>query len=293
MGKFASGNKAIAISDRSGLRYPYKEMVKEWNGMWVHYTEYEPKQPQLELALIGPDGIALAHPRPEQRTNQKVPVMLPENPFETYLAGNPQVWTHSPNHQRNNSTIVRYRGTTQASNSTGESGWPPTPANGSPEFSNCLDVDGIPGSYICQEAGHTILVGKRGAALNTTLVSSIDATQTTGIKLTNVTAFESVTTTNFLKQSILIGTEIIQYTTIADDNSLGQVSPEATAINPNVVIRGAFGTTAASHLAGALVYLIEDPTNYFTFEKIGTNATTGGIQGGGFPVSAGPVTITP
>jgi len=280
MPKFASGQHAIAISDRSGLRFPYREMVKEWNGMWVHYTEYESKQPQLELAVIGPDGIGLENPRPEQRSAPKTPVMLPENPFETYLAGNPQVWTHSPNHQRNNYTTVRFRGTPQVSSVTNK-------------FSICKDVDGIAGSYICQAAGHTILVGKRGEARNTTLVDAIDATQTTGIKLTNATEFESVTTTNFLKQSILIGTELIQYTTIADDNSLGQVSPEATALNSNVVTRGAYGTTKATHLAGALVYLIEDPTNYFTFEKIGTNATVGGIEGGGFPVSAGPVTITP
>ena len=59
MGKFASGSKAIAISDRSGMQFPYTEMVKEWNGMWVHYSEFEIKQPQLDLAVIGPDGIAL------------------------------------------------------------------------------------------------------------------------------------------------------------------------------------------------------------------------------------------
>ena len=59
MGKFASGKHALAISDRSGLRFPYREMVKEWNGMWVHTSEYESKQPQLELAVIGPDGIGL------------------------------------------------------------------------------------------------------------------------------------------------------------------------------------------------------------------------------------------
>ena len=40
------------------------------------------------------------------------------------------------------------------------------------------------------------------------------------------------------------------------------------------------------------VTLIEDPDNYFQFTQA-TNATVGGIQGGGFPVSAGPVTITP
>jgi len=299
MGKFASGKNALAISDRSGLRFPYREMVKEWNGMWVHTSEYESKQPQLELAVIGPDGIGLEHPRPDSRTLHKVAVMLPNNPFETYLAGNPKIFTHSPNHKRNNETIVRFRGTPDQSTSTGPSGWPPTPSNGAAGYSDCLDVSDILGSVICQSAGHTISVGKRGISVTTTLVSNIDNTQTTEIKLTNPDAgagsqtFRGVTTDNFLKQAVLIGTEIIIYTTIADDDSLGQVAPEATALNPNVVVRGAFGTTKAEHLAGATVTLINDPTNYFTFEKVGSNATAGGITGGGFPVSAGPVTIIP
>ena len=292
MGKFASGKHAIAISDRSGLRFPYQEMVKEWNGMWVHYTEYESKQPQLELALLGPDGIALAHPRPDSRGYHKVPVLLPENPFETYKAGEGDIFVHSPNHGRQNNTIVRFRGTPERSSSTGPSGWPLTPSNGSPGFSDCLDVGGIPGSTICSASGHTISVGKRLPAKTTTLVADIDDSQTTGIKLTDPTNFSSVTTSNFLHQAILIGTEIIRYSTIASDNSLGQVTPEATALNPNVVLRGAYGTTKAAYSAGATITLVEDPDNYFSFSQ-GSNATTGGIQGGGFPVSAGPVTITP
>ena len=292
MGKFASGKHAIAISDRSGLRFPYQEMVKEWNGMWVHYTEYESKQPQLELALLGPDGIALAHPRPDSRGYHKVPVLLPENPFETYKAGEGDIFVHSPNHGRQNNTIVRFRGTPERSSSTGPSGWPLTPSNGSPGFSDCLDVGGIPGSTICSASGHTISVGKRLPAKTTTLVADIDDSQTTGIKLTDPTNFSSVTTSNFLHQAILIGTEIIRYSTIASDNSLGQVTPEATALNPNVVLRGAYGTTKAAYSAGATITLVEDPDNYFSFSQ-GSTATTGGIQGGGYPVSAGPVTITP
>ena len=292
MGKFASGKHAIAISDRSGLRFPYQEMVKEWNGMWVHYTEYESKQPQLELALLGPDGIALAHPRPDSRGYHKVPVLLPENPFETYKAGEGDIFVHSPNHGRQNNTIVRFRGTPERSSSTGPSGWPLTPSNGSPGFSDCLDVGGIPGSTICSASGHTISVGKRLPAKTTTLVADIDDSQTTGIKLTDPTNFSAVTTSNLLHQSILIGTEIIRYSTIASDNSLGQVTPEATALNPNVVLRGAYGTTKAAHSAGATITLVEDPDNYFSFSQ-GSTATTGGIQGGGYPVSAGPVTITP
>ena len=55
MGKYASGKFAKRISDRSGMAFPYNEMVQEWNGSWVHISEFEPKQPQLEplpLSLI-------------------------------------------------------------------------------------------------------------------------------------------------------------------------------------------------------------------------------------------------
>ena len=50
-GKYSSGKHAIAISDRSGLQYPYTEMVREWNGLWVHIYEFESKQAQLELKV--------------------------------------------------------------------------------------------------------------------------------------------------------------------------------------------------------------------------------------------------
>ena len=32
MAKYASGKFAKRISDRSGMAFPYNEMVKEWNG---------------------------------------------------------------------------------------------------------------------------------------------------------------------------------------------------------------------------------------------------------------------
>ena len=48
MAKFAKGKHALAISDRSGLAFPWREMVTEWNGAFVHYSEFERKQPQLE-----------------------------------------------------------------------------------------------------------------------------------------------------------------------------------------------------------------------------------------------------
>lgn len=34
------------ISDDSGQKFPKSEMRRTWRGTWVHYTEYEPRQPQ-------------------------------------------------------------------------------------------------------------------------------------------------------------------------------------------------------------------------------------------------------
>ena len=45
MPKFATGKYSKAISDRSGLAFPYTEMVFEWNGAFVHTSEFEAKAP--------------------------------------------------------------------------------------------------------------------------------------------------------------------------------------------------------------------------------------------------------
>jgi len=80
MSKYAVGKHSKAISDRSGMEFPYREMVKEWNGSFVHYTEFEPKQPQLEPKPMGGDGVALLNVRPD-RTEFPTPDFLPNNPF--------------------------------------------------------------------------------------------------------------------------------------------------------------------------------------------------------------------
>ena len=64
MARFAKGRRALAISDRSGAAFPYNEMVKEWNGAWVHNSEFEAKQPQLEPHPVGADPQGLLHARP-------------------------------------------------------------------------------------------------------------------------------------------------------------------------------------------------------------------------------------
>ena len=63
MAKYATGKRSQAISDRSGMAFPYTEMVKEWNGSLVHYSEFEPKHPQIRRKHTTPDAIALQNSR--------------------------------------------------------------------------------------------------------------------------------------------------------------------------------------------------------------------------------------
>jgi len=66
MAKFAIGKNALAISDRSGMAFKHTEMVKEWNGSLVHYSEFEPKHPQIRRRRTVADAIALQNTRPQR-----------------------------------------------------------------------------------------------------------------------------------------------------------------------------------------------------------------------------------
>jgi hypothetical protein len=62
---FARGKHAFFISDRSGMRFPYSERVREWTGLIVHTSEFEEKHPQLEPSRNVSDAVALKEPRPD------------------------------------------------------------------------------------------------------------------------------------------------------------------------------------------------------------------------------------
>jgi len=81
MSSFSQGRFALAISDRSGMAFPYNEMVREWNGALVHNSEYEPKQPQLQPKPTNADPQALQRARPA-RTEFATEDFLPNNPFQ-------------------------------------------------------------------------------------------------------------------------------------------------------------------------------------------------------------------
>jgi len=84
---FASGKRSLAISDRSGQAFPYREMVKEWTGALVHISEFEPKHPQIDPPYHKADAVALQNPR-TQRFQQPTDISTinPQAPNDDTIA---------------------------------------------------------------------------------------------------------------------------------------------------------------------------------------------------------------
>jgi len=106
MASFSSGKHALMISDRSGVAFPYREMVQEWTGMWVHTSEFEPKQPQLEPRPIVGDPQGLPHIRPSRKAFA-TPVVLNNNPFTT-TASNTSVTVKCENQPWSTNDYIRF-----------------------------------------------------------------------------------------------------------------------------------------------------------------------------------------
>ena len=147
----ARGKYSKAISDRSGMEFPYTEMIKEWNGSFVHRSEYEEKHPQLELRARGGDAEGLLNSRVDRTENEVVAILGP-NPFETIASSSGIINVFEKSHGRSTSDTVRFRGA------------PSTSAS----FKNPKNFDGITGSNIAKSAGYSITVGKRDSSGNIT-----------------------------------------------------------------------------------------------------------------------------
>ena len=150
MGNLSNGKYAYMISDRSGQRFPYQEMVQEWNGSWVHITEYEPKHPQLEPKphQADPEGLQYAHP---DRQEPPVIIELTPNPFTTIkYAGLTYINVYSEDHGRSTGNVVRFRGP------------PEVVISGTPTRETSFELvpsfDGV--TDISNANGFTITVGK-------------------------------------------------------------------------------------------------------------------------------------
>ena len=144
---------AKAISDRSGMEFPYNEMVTEWNGAFVHKSEFEAKHPQLTPRGHAGGERGLLNARPDRTENEVIAILRP-NPFETIAASSGIINVFEKSHGRSTGDTVRFRGA------------PSTSAS----FSDPNSFDGITGSNIAYASGYSITVGKRD--------SSGDVTQT-------------------------------------------------------------------------------------------------------------------
>ena len=190
MGKYASGKYAYAISDRSGLKFPYDEMVREWNGSLVHTSEYEPKQPQLEPKPVGSDPQALYNPRPQPASKTSL-TLLDSNPFTTVISGGTTfVNVFSENHQRAAGSVVRFRGAPQVT-SAGPGGADPADLRNLQSFANIPTFDNV--SDLNNTSGFTIALGQIDSAGNITGATTTDPL-TQPINYFHITSTSNATT---------------------------------------------------------------------------------------------------
>ena len=172
MGKYASGKHALAISDRSGMAFPYSEMVREWNGSLVHVSEFEAKQPQLEPKPVGSDPQALYNPRPQPESKTSL-ILLNPNPFTTVISGGTTyVNVFSEDHQRAANSVVRFRGSPQVT-SAGPGGADPADARNLRAFANIPTFDNV--SDLNNANGFTIALGQIDSAGNVTGATTSDS----------------------------------------------------------------------------------------------------------------------
>ena len=282
MAPFAQGKFALAVSDISGQSFPWNEMVTQWNGLFVHYSEFESKQPQLDPKPSAADPTALTKSRPQQPSPDALR-FLSFNPLTTYAAASGLINVYSVDHQRSYGNTVRFRGPPTTGGTTG------TVDDGVFVFANIANIDGILGSTICGATGFSVVPGKYTSVTTTLAAAITSTTATTGITLTSSTNFQtsgpfvptinnpSGTPTNAISIKEAGGTEIITYTGISSNVLTG-------------VTRGSHGSTAATHLILTAVRNLLTPDNYYYFNSAGT-ATTGQISGGGYNTSSGPVTL--
>jgi hypothetical protein len=189
MGRYASGKRALAISDRSGMAFPYSEMVREWNGFLVHTSEYEPKQPQLEPKPVGSDPQALLNPRPQPASKASL-ILLDNNPFTSIIyAGTTYVNVFSEDHQRKAGDIVRFRGPPEVTvaGSGGDDAKNLQSFANIPTFDNVSDLNNV--------NGFTIALGQIDSAGNVTGDTTSDVL-TTPINYFYITSTSNATTGN-------------------------------------------------------------------------------------------------
>ena len=217
MTTFSQGRFALMISDRSGLAFPYQEMVREWNGAWVHYTEFEPKSPQLSPKPTGADPQALQHARPA-RTEFATEDFLPNNPFST------------------------------ASDTTLTFSFP---------FGGLAVNDQVRFTSVDEAVGGVSIAAlELNTTLNGTITSSattVTLTDASSFPTSGYIVIRKVLTSDDTSDPLLVGTlanETIQYTGKSSNDLTGCTRGTASPYRGNTPIN----TTADSHVDGSIVY---------------------------------------
>ena len=171
MGTYASGKYALAISDRSGMAFPYDEMVREWNGSLVHYSEFEAKQPQLDPKPVGSDPQGLFNPRPQPASKVSL-ILLGNNPFTSVIyGGTTYVNIFSEDHQRSAGDVVRFRGPPEVI-SAGPGGADEADLKNLQSFATIPTFDNV--SDLNNANGFTIALGQIDSSGNVTGATTTD-----------------------------------------------------------------------------------------------------------------------
>ena len=229
MTNFSKGKYAQFISDRSGMAFPYTEMVVEWNGARVHVSEYEPKQPQLQPKPVGADPQGLPQARPA-RTELPTADFLPTNPFTAENVGGGIGGVYSVSHPDSKIQVgdfVRLM-----------------------TLESPLSLSGVAVPIQNTELTTTLSVGINATATSLVVTDpDLDFYLNGGFLM-----IEKVLTSSDTSDALKIGTyqnEIIQYTGYNN----GTKTLSGLTRGTNAVFRGSTpgNTIAGSHLAGAKV----------------------------------------
>ena len=331
MSNFATGKKSKAISDRSGMAFPYTEMRKEWNGSLVHESEFEQKHPQLEPKVQKGDAQGLQNARPA-RTEPEVATLLNRNPFVSRTAGDENFYIYEPSHNLSINDVVRFRGVSESFTSSAPStSWLTAPALQTatgftvtnvhdannyvinPQYdaetflaANCvpgtttvyIDMDGVLTNYYQAIAAFNGL---------TTWFSMTSAMQTATITAQAANFFTNLT--KLTRAEALVAravTENGSYTILTTDTGSTPLNNQKTnwvsanlpgALAPSAVL---FATNFNKAPYGGANKILIDDTQLYVDQFSGAGGLTykywqspGPMSAGGGLVSAGPVTLSP
>jgi hypothetical protein len=265
MPKYASGKHALAISDRSGLRFPWREMVTEWTGAFVHISEYEPKQPQLRPKTLSASAISLSKVRPA-RTAFPTTTILPNNPFTTTVSTT--VTVTQPSHNFSTGDAIRFREVEEA-------------------------VGGV--SITTLELETTL----NGALTST--VTSLTLTDASAFPSSGYIYVQTKPTAGSTTETVFSQSEVIKYTgksthtltglTRGSSSPLYGLTPQATTATAHNDLDKVFGSYSITPINITVNYPGQPSTktesNQYTF--VLASAATSATTAGGFPSFAGPV----